>query len=45
MATALGTCGRHQVAFLGRESLVRNKRAAGRFKDLADIEALADGEE
>jgi len=25
---------------LGREELLRNKRAAGRAKDLADIEAL-----
>jgi hypothetical protein len=28
------------VDFLGRSSLVRNKRATGRLKDLADIEAL-----
>lgn len=28
------------VFFLGRETLIRNKRAAGRAKDLADIEAL-----
>jgi hypothetical protein len=30
------------VPFLGRASLVRNKRAAGRFKDLADNEALGE---
>ena len=28
------------VNFLGRESFIRNKRAIGRAKDLADIEAL-----
>ena len=28
------------VSFLGRESFIRNKRAIGRAKDLADIEAL-----
>jgi len=38
----------HQVAglaipFLGRAELVRNKRATGRAKDLADLEALGEG--
>jgi hypothetical protein len=28
------------IAFLGREALLTNKRAAGRLKDLADVEAL-----
>lgn len=28
------------VAFLGREDLIRNKRASGRQKDLRDVEAL-----
>jgi hypothetical protein len=28
------------VDFLGRSSLVRNKRATGRLRDLADVEAL-----
>jgi hypothetical protein len=28
------------VAFLGRDALVRNKRASGRGKDLEDAEAL-----
>jgi predicted nucleotidyltransferase len=28
---------------IGREALIRNKRAAGRAKDVADIEALARG--
>jgi len=37
----------HQVAvlaipFLGREDLVHNKRAAGRYKDLGDLEALGE---
>jgi hypothetical protein len=30
----------HLVGFLGREALIQNKRAAGRLKDLADIENL-----
>lgn len=30
------------VPFLGRTSLLRNKRATGRTKDLADIEALGE---
>ena len=28
------------IPFLGREALIQNKRAAGRTKDLADVEAL-----
>ncbi len=28
--------------FLGRAALVRNKRASGRTKDLADLEALGE---
>lgn len=28
------------IPFLGREALIKNKRAAGRQKDLADVEAL-----
>lgn len=28
------------IPFIGRDALVRNKRAAGRPKDLADIDAL-----
>jgi hypothetical protein len=35
-----GQLGSHEVAFIGREAFLRNKRAAGRPKDLADIEAL-----
>ena len=31
------------VPFLGRAALVQNKRAAGRAKDLADLEALGEG--
>jgi len=31
-----------RVDFLGRSSLVRNKRATGRHKDLADLEALGE---
>lgn len=28
------------VAFLSREDLIRNKRAVGRLRDLADVESL-----
>lgn len=38
---AEGPCGANRVSYLGRESFLRNKRAAGRPKDLADIDALA----
>ena len=30
------------VPFIGREALVRNKRSAGRFKDLGDLESLGE---
>jgi hypothetical protein len=33
-------CGSHALPFIGRAEFIRNKRAAGRLKDLADIEAL-----
>lgn len=36
----MATLGSNAVAFIGREQYLRNKRAAGRPKDLADIEAL-----
>ena len=35
-----GAFGTRTVAFIGRETFLRNKRAAGRPKDLADIDAL-----
>ena len=38
-----GALGSHTVHFLGRETFLRNKRAAGRLKDLADIDALDPG--
>lgn len=41
----LGPLGSRSVAFIGREALLRNKRAAGRPKDLADVEALRESEE
>ena len=31
-----------EVPFLGRDALVRNKRATGRLKDLGDLEALGE---
>jgi hypothetical protein len=34
------TYGRIPVFFIGRDALIANKRAAGRLKDLADVEAL-----
>lgn len=40
-----GPLGSHKVHFLGRETFLRNKRAAGRPKDLADIDALEPGSE
>jgi len=40
-----GPFGRHTVAFLGRGSFLKNKRAAGRPKDLADIDALQPGQD
>ena len=40
-----GPLGSRRVAFLGREMFLRNKRAAARPKDLADIDALSPGEE
>jgi hypothetical protein len=35
-----GTYGSVPVFFIGRNALIANKRAAGRIKDLADVEAL-----
>lgn len=35
-----GTYGGVEVFFIGRATLLANKRAAGRTKDLADVEAL-----
>ena len=35
-----GPFGPRAVAFIGRDAFLRNKRAAGRPKDLADVEAL-----
>ena len=37
---ASGTYGNQPVFYLGRSELIRNKRAAGRTQDLADLEAL-----
>lgn len=35
-----GSYGGLSVCFIGREDLIANKRASGRTKDLADVEAL-----
>ncbi|TVR05095.1 MAG: hypothetical protein EA403_03590 [Spirochaetaceae bacterium] len=40
-----GAFGDTPVRFLGREELIKNKRATGRRKDLADVEALLDQSE
>ena len=37
-----GTYGGVRAFFLGRSALIKNKSAAGRAKDLADLEALRD---
>ena len=37
--------GHNDVAFLGRKAFLQNKRAAGRPQDLADIDALRDGQD
>lgn len=37
-----GRFGSHEVSFIGRHTLLKNKRASGRPKDLADIAALED---
>ena len=34
-----------RVPFLGRAALIRNKRASGRKKDLADLESLGDDDD
>lgn len=40
-----GPFGQRVVPYIGRETLIRNKQAAGRPKDLADIDALARGDD
>jgi hypothetical protein len=40
---AAGTYGDVPVYYLGREQFIANKRAIGRHKDLADLEALGEG--
>lgn len=40
----VGRLGNEDVAFIGRDALLRNKRAAGRPQDLADLEALREPE-
>jgi len=37
-----GPLGGHTVNYMGRAAFVKNKRAAGRQKDLADLEALGE---
>jgi hypothetical protein len=41
-ARTVHSVGTLEVPFLGRDDLVRNKRASGRYKDLGDLEALGE---
>ncbi len=38
-----GRLGTEDVAFIGETEFIKNKRASGRLKDLADIDALRPG--
>ena len=40
-----GEYGGVPVCFLGKSEFIKNKKAVGRLKDLADVEALQDGNE
>ena len=42
-ASVRGQFGGQPVPFIGRQTLILNKRAAGRPKDLSDIDALTRG--
>lgn len=37
-----GKLGKHHVYYIGKEAFIKNKRAIGRHKDLADIELLGE---
>jgi hypothetical protein len=39
---ATGSMGDVECPFIGRDALIRNKRALGRPRDLADLELLGD---
>jgi len=35
-----GPLGKHSVNYLGKDEFIKNKKTIGRFKDLADVEAI-----
>ena len=37
-----GSFGKQLVFYLGRDAFIKNKRSSGRFKDLADLEAIGE---
>lgn len=39
-----GTFGKDTIHYLGREAFLKNKRAIGRHKDIADLETLGESE-
>jgi len=41
----VGRFGSGTVSFIGRDAFLRNKRAAGRPKDFADVDALREPED
>lgn len=41
-ARVSGKPGGPPVSFIGRQQLIANKRATGRWRDLADLEALGE---
>jgi hypothetical protein len=38
----MGSGGRRELPFIGRREFIKNKKAVGRLKDLADVEAIGE---